>query len=251
MRAGRHLLIAALLVLGSRAQESNASPPPPADDAAPWQQAFPARTPSPDPVVKSSLYIPMRDGTRIAVDVYHRQGAGPSTRMPTILNLTRYWRAFTAKSDPTGSCRAISPFAMYFASRGYAVVMADVRGTGASFGTRNGELDANELADGKDLIDWIISQSWSDGRVGSTGISYGGTAAEYLTILRHPALKAVAPISTLIDAYADLYFPGGVTNTVFRDGWSTLNRTLDAGNGPDRPDMPSSATPVRSTAMRT
>lgn len=233
MRLFRSLLLPALLSLGAPVVANEA----PAPDAAPWQQAFPARTPSSDPVVKSSIYIPMRDGTRIAVDVYHQQGAGPGARVPTILNLTRYWRAFAAKSDPVGSCRAISPFAAYFASRGYAIVMADVRGTGASFGTRSGELDANELADGTDVINWITRQPWSDGKVGSTGISYGGTAAEYLPVLRHPAVKAVAPISTLIDAYADLYFPGGVPNTVFRDGWSTLNRTLDAGRGPDRPDM--------------
>lgn len=171
-----------------------------------------------------------------ALSEYLPQNLGPDVKLPTLINITRYWRSIVTKSDPIGSRKAIIPFAAYFVPCGYAAVVVDVRGTGASFGSRTGELDARQFADDPQIIDWIISQPWSDGKVGSTGISYGGTTAEYLVRHRHPALRAVAPISTLIDAYTNLYFPGGVPNHIFRDGWGSLNSALDSGQAPDRPD---------------
>ena len=61
--------------------------------------------------------------------------------------------------------------------RGYAVVVVDVRGTGASFGTRDCFRSPKERDDFHEIADWIVAQPWSDGVIGSTGISYLGAAS--------------------------------------------------------------------------
>ena len=90
-----------------------------------------------------SLYLTMRDGCRIAIDVHLPESApdGPAAdqRWPTILFLTPYYRRF-AVGDTGGREVERSPGASRFIDllvpRGYALVTVDVRGTGASFGTR-------------------------------------------------------------------------------------------------------------------
>ena len=62
-------------------------------------------------------------------------------------------------------------------ARGYAYVFADLRGTGASFGTLNAELGRQLVADVGSLADWIAAQPWSNGRVGVTGVSYSADIA--------------------------------------------------------------------------
>jgi hypothetical protein len=69
--------------------------------------------------------------------------------------------------------------------------VADARGTGASFGTRTGELSEREIKDYGELIDWIAAQPWSNGRVGVYGTSYEGQAAELTAGLGNPHLAAV------------------------------------------------------------
>ena len=202
-----------------------------APDAAPWQEAFPTR-PAENEVSKRSLYIAMPDGVRLAADVHLPVGLTDDARVPALLVQTRYYRAMQLRSDPQ-SCAAIHPVMGYFAARGYAVVYVDVRGTGASFGTRSGELSPAEVEDGGALIDWIVAQPWSSGAVGAFGQSYLGAAAELLILNGRKALKAVAPVSAPYDPYAELYYPGGIQNETFRIGWSALNKALDAGH-PDR-----------------
>lgn len=204
---------------------------PEGPDIAPWQAAFPPR-PATHGVAKRSLYIAMADGVRLAADVYLPSDNPPGGKLPAILVQTRYYRLTERKGDP-GSCARTASIPAYFTTRGYAVVFVDVRGTGASFGTRSGELtDQEVIVDGGALLDWIVAQPWSSGRVGAMGQSYLGSAAELLPLAGRGALKAVAPISSTYDPYADLYFPGGILNTRFQAGWSRLNRALDGG----RPD---------------
>jgi putative CocE/NonD family hydrolase len=66
--------------------------------------------------------------------------------------------------------------------------------------------------------------------VGSTGVSYEGTTAEFLASLRHPAVRAVAPRFCLFDVYADVAFPGGLHNTWFTEAWEAANEALDRGD---------------------
>ena len=86
-----------------------------------------------------------------------------------------------------------------FVPRGYALVVVDVRGTGACFGTRDSFRSPRERADYKAIADWIVAQPWSDGRIGATGISYLGAACDFLASTGHPAVKAIAPLFAVWD----------------------------------------------------
>jgi putative CocE/NonD family hydrolase len=97
-----------------------------------------------------------------------------------------------------------------FVPRGYAVVVVDVRGTGASFGTRDSFRSPRERADYRAVADWIVSQPWSDGSIGATGISYLGAACDFLASTGHKAVKAIAPLFAVWDTWADNYYPGGL-----------------------------------------
>lgn len=172
----------------------------------------------------------MRDGVRLAVDLHLPRDLGAGDRIPTILCQTRYHRrtryrplfaALFALTDPFRAARG------RIMRHGYAFVTVDVRGSGASFGARRMEWSPEEVADGAEVVDWIVRQPWSDGAVGVTGISYVGTAAEMLLTVRHPAVKAAHIRYAPFDICADIANPGGVRNRRFLEIWSALNRALD------------------------
>ena len=140
----------------------------------------------------SSYYVETRDGTRLAVDVALPAGRAADAKHPTLIELTRYWRA--PENPESGEpLPSLDVWDQAFLSSGYAVVQVDVRGSGASFGTRKVEYGPREVRDGWDIVEWIVGQPWSDGNVGAYGTSYSGTTAEMLTATGHPAIKAVSP----------------------------------------------------------
>jgi putative CocE/NonD family hydrolase len=196
---GRHLLVASLLFascLALRAQETSHPELPP--------------TPLPAFVEFQGVSIPMRDRVVLKADVFVPPGAG---RWPTILVRTPYSR----KSKVT---RGYSAFAEY----GYAVVLEDVRGryeSGGSFGPVS-----QEGPDGSDTINWIVKQSWSDGRVGMAGASYLGIAQWWAAIERNPHLLAIFPLLSGDDEYMDRYYsPGGALQLGHRLVWLSENLT--------------------------
>jgi putative CocE/NonD family hydrolase len=111
-------------------------------------------------------------------------------------------------------------------------VSADVRGSGASFGTRAHPWSPEEIRDAGEIVDWIVTRPWSNGRVVAEGISYEGASAEFLLLNRRPAVAAVAPRFSLFDAYADVAFPGGVPQQWFLEAWSTAAQSLDRNRLP-------------------
>jgi putative CocE/NonD family hydrolase len=175
----------------------------------------------------------MRDGVRIAIDVCLPRGL-VGGRVPTIMRQTRYFRRFRvnpatrpflgeATLDPMNA-----PMRELFTSRGYAWVDVDARGSGASFGERPCPWYLEgEVKDGAEIADFIVRQPWSNGRVGSTGVSYDGTSAEFLATTRHPAVVAIAPRFSLYDVYADVAFPGGLHQSWFTETWERANAALD------------------------
>jgi uncharacterized protein len=72
-----------------------------------------------------------------------------------------------------------------------------------------------------------VRQPWSDGKVGATGLSYDGDAAEFLPANRNPAVKAIAPYFTFWDTYNDTAFPGGAYLIFFIHRWSRLDHMVD------------------------
>ena len=88
----------------------------------------------------------------------------------------------------------------FFAPRGYAVVFADLRGTGKSGGCLD-HLGPKDQADSKELVDWIAKQPWSNGRVGMTGHSYVGSTPQMTAAQKPKALKTIVPSAGLAAMY--------------------------------------------------
>lgn len=188
-----------------------------------------------------SLYVSMRDGVKLAVDLWLPADLAPDRKVPALLKLTSYWRA-VGLAETTATFRVLSALSMApnedfnkpeadrFSKAGYALVYVDARGTGASYGTRSHPFSETELEDYREIVDWVIAQPWSNGRVGALGSSYEGTAAELLTTRGHPAVKAVAPQFSDFDPWQHLVAPGGVLNEWFIRYWRDGTRMLDAND---------------------
>lgn len=161
------------------------------------------------PAEPCSRYVTMRDGCRLALDAWVPEGAtGP---VPAILVHTPYYRRFAMRPGGEGErCPNAAKFRDAFVPRGYALVVVDIRGTGASFGTRDSFRSPREREDSAQIADWIVAQPWSDGRIGATGISYPGAASDFLASTGHPAVRAIAPLFAVWDTWSDHYYPGGV-----------------------------------------
>lgn len=170
-----------------------------------------------------SLYITMRDGVKIAVDVALPKGLPEGERIPALLNLTRYWRARGVQGP--------GPDKLFFISHGYAMVLVDVRGTGASFGTWRIPFSREEILDDREIIDWIVSQPWSNGKVGALGTSYEGGTAQLVAVSGHAAVKAVIPRFEEFDNYSDIAYPGGVFAEWILKTWNEANHQLDNNLG--------------------
>ncbi|MGH8597793.1 MAG: CocE/NonD family hydrolase [Gammaproteobacteria bacterium] len=212
------------------AQVAPTTAPAVAPDAAWWindDKSGGISAPGYESVTRSSRYITMRDGVRLAVDIYLPQRLESTTRLPAILEQTRYHRSLELRPEFRETLDKPSRKIAEFVTRGYGYVVVDVRGTGASFGSRRMELMPDEARDGSDVVDWIIKQPWSNGKVGSTGVSYVGTTAELLLVNTHPAVKAIVPQFSLFDSYTDIVFPGGSPMTWFTKVWGQVVGNMD------------------------
>ncbi len=186
------------------------------------------------PEKPASLYVEMRDGCRLALDYYLPQ-ATPSvagtktTQFPVIVLFTPYYRRFKLRdrflgTEPTPNA---GKYRNYFVPRGYALVVVDVRGTGASFGTRDSFRSPRERDDYHEIADWIVAQDWCNGVIGATGISYLGAASDFLASTGHAAVRAIAPISGVWDTYSDHYYPGGLFLNRLSQTYDRLMVALD------------------------
>jgi putative CocE/NonD family hydrolase len=138
-------------------------------------------------VVSKDVMVEMRDGIRIAVDVYRpaRDGELVSGRYPTIVCMTPY--------DKTE--RRYTEIADFFVPRGYAVVLQDMRDRHRSEGTNEyfHTVTPHTGEDGYDTIEWIAAQPWSNGRTGTVGSSYAGITQIRTALERPPHLTAIWP----------------------------------------------------------
>jgi putative CocE/NonD family hydrolase len=181
----------------------------------------------------SAVYITMRDGVKIAVDAYLPKGLPPEEKIPTVLVQTRYWRAYHFKKPFKWLIKAPrKPWIVKgLTSYGFAVVWADVRGTGASFGTREYPFSEPEIRDGAEIVNWIIKQPWSNKAVVTYGNSYSGVTSELTAVLNHPAIKGIITKHNPWDFYLHAAFPTGCFNKAFISHWSNLGRALDTTEG--------------------
>lgn len=187
-------------------------------------------------IQRQSRYLTMRDGTELAVDIWMPAALDSGTQLPTLLHQTRYWRLpqlrwpFSWISD--GLIGNEGAMVKALVRSGYVFVNVDCRGSGASFGSRMHPWSPPEVLDGRDIADWIIAQPWSNGKIGTVGISYTGTAAEFAMGLQHPAIKATMALFSLYDVYDDIALPGGIPHDGFVLEWGRFNASLDQNKIP-------------------
>lgn len=173
--------------------------------------------------VERNLMVPLRDGVRLATDVYRPAGPG---RFPTLLQRTPYKKEQITETNLI--LRALEA--------GYAVVVQDVRGRFASEGKFH--CFVNERQDGYDMLEWLTAQPWCDGNVGMFGQSYVGLTQWQAAMTGHPALKAIVPVVTAADYHADWAYQGGAFELSFNLSWTLANLMLDTitrregGKGP-------------------
>jgi putative CocE/NonD family hydrolase len=136
-------------------------------------------------VVQKNVTIPMRDGVRLAADLYRpaRDGRKVAGRFPALLSRTPYNKAGVEREG------------RYFAERGYVVVANDVRGRYGSDGTWR--LIADDPQDGLEVVEWIARQEWSDGKIGTFGTSYPGGTQHALAEMNPPHLTTMIPVDSV------------------------------------------------------
>jgi len=178
-----------------------------------------------DNVSLTSVYVSADDGTKLALDVWLPKDRPAATKLPCIFTLTRYWRSFGFKEDCLAWQRYFKEAQAYI-DQGFTFAVADSRGSGASFGTRECEFYKAELSDIKPIMAWIADQPWSNGKVASTGTSYTADTAIYCASDSPPALKAIVPFAMDFDGYDQLLRPGGLENC-FTNDWGAFARALD------------------------
>ncbi len=195
-----------------------------------------------------SIYIPMEDGTRIAVRISLPPDLGKGQQIPTVIEATRYQTDIktTFLSNIvlkfTGDTKMNLKIGHPLIEARYAYIRIDTRGSGASFGTREMEWSRQEIEDIGEVIDWIISQPWSNGKVGTYGVSYSGNTAELALALNHPNLAATAPLYSDFDYLAGNAMPGGIKNNFILENWSDAVAIID--NNMDKGLFSSGIAPV-------
>jgi len=153
-----------------------------------------------------TIMTPMSDGVKLATDIYLPKGDGP---FPTILMRSTYGRTFDLKD---------------FQRAGYAVVTQDLRGMGASEGEKyvfHSDGWREGMKDGKDTVDWLLEQPWSNGKI----VSFGGSALTMTQMLLGPTTdKLAAQVLDMGPAnfYREVFYNGGVFRQSLAEGWLPL-----------------------------
>jgi uncharacterized protein len=158
------------------------------------------------------VMIPMRDGIKLAANLYRPRKVG---KYPGIFSFYPYLKDGWIGIDH-------DPHHRYFASCGYAVMQVDFRGTGSSHGENPHPFDLQERRDGFDIVEWMAEQSWCTGAVGVWGISYGGITSLSIASESPPHLKAIIPINGTFDNYEWLLRTHGGRGLLLADvDWGT------------------------------
>jgi len=223
--------VASLLASSALAQPSSTARPYPLpreayDGARPATQPLPA---APE-FVRTSQYVTVRDGTRLAIDILRpaRNGVVSSERLPVILQATPYQRA--VRRDGRLVTAADQPHLGALLASGYVIASLDIRGRGASFGeASSGDTGSDaDRYDLYDIIEWLAVQPWSSGAIGMAGCSYVGRTVYWAASALPPHLKAVVPCSAPLDNYESVMRPGGVNQTAFLTQFDQMMRTMDS-----------------------
>ncbi len=161
---------------------------------------------------KETVMVPMRDGVKLATEIYLPASEGP---WPTILVMTPYGR------------KGLDALAAEIGKRGYALVSQDVRGRGDSQGDDYPVFLScgwGEHQDGYDTVEWIAKQRWSNGKVGGWGISAPGIALNMTAPSRPPHLVCCYVGVAFSNMYTQSAYQGGVFRKSLLEDWLTQNK---------------------------
>jgi putative CocE/NonD family hydrolase len=159
----------------------------------------------------SDQSIRMSDGTVLKADITLPNGV--RGRVPTALTVTGYGKTSPISLLGGGGGSLVR--------HGYATVVVDDRGTGSSGGVWDSWSERTQR-DYREILDWIVQQRWSDGRIGVTGGSYMGVTSLFAAATQHPAVKAVFATVPMADAYRDIVMAGSQLNVAFIPSWVGL-----------------------------
>jgi predicted acyl esterase len=209
-----HFALASALVLsfaaGAAAQTSTKPPAKPAATAT-------AKWPGLPPGAVEEIAI-MRDGTRLAANVFKPAGAGP---WPAVMTRTPYLKdgRIDKEHDPDGSKmrEALVGQAKHYTDAGFVFVQQDVRGKGRSQGFY--AAFENDVEDGYDSVEWAARQPWSNGKIGLSGGSAMGITSNEAAMAAPPHLKAAYVVVAPYDLMQNSYM-GGVLKEKDVIGWS-------------------------------
>jgi uncharacterized protein len=149
--------------------------------------------------------VKMRDGIILRADIYRPQSAG---KFPVLLQRTPYNKDDTAE------------MAVRAATRGYVVVVQDVRGRYTSEG--EWYPFKHESSDGYDTVEWVATLPYSDGRVGMFGSSYVGATQMLAAIARPPHLAGICPADTASNYHDGWTYQNGAFEQWFSESWTTI-----------------------------
>ncbi len=195
---------------------------------------------------RSSDYLPLPNGTKLAYDLIlpTKNGKPAAERLPVLFKYTPYLRTFTLFDQNGRNVIAdlmalgwkeramlrvrywLSPEGRYMdplfrtpwlknmVEHGYAVIVVERPGTGASFGT----WDPTHETGGQEasaIMNWIAAQPWSNGKIGMYGDSFQAMIQMAAAAQGNTHLKAIFPTSAPLEMYNGITYPGGVYNTAF------------------------------------
>ncbi|MGH1942384.1 CocE/NonD family hydrolase [Enterococcus faecium] len=188
--------------------------------------------------------VKLRDGVTIYTDIYlpiteetvpvliawspYGKSAGTAPRYKNLFNMLgmgNHWNSGLTKFE--------GPDPDYWCAHGYAVCNPDMRGIAHSEGNIT-MIGSQEAEDGYDLIEWLASQPWSNGKTALTGTSYLAFSQWYIAAEQPPHLTCINPTEGLSDGYRDLAFIGGIPDKNFIE---RLQANHVSSNGALREDI--------------
>lgn len=178
--------------------------------------------------MEKNVPVTMKDGTTLYVNIFRplEEGQFPvvisadtygKDNKPKITNMGANWPTLgtfkTSSFTPEES-----PDPGYWVPNGYVVVKVALRGSAQSTG-RLLPWGPEEAQDYAEVIDWAGEQPWSNGNVGTNGVSYLAVTQWWAASLNPNHLKAMIPWEGLNDMYRELAFHGGIPDTGFYRFW--------------------------------
>ena len=187
------------------------------------------KAPPPLPGVRviENVYVTMRDGVKLAVDIFLPEKDG---KYPALFSTSPYMKDIQRK-PPQWSHAIESGATAFYVPKGYVHVVAQGRGAGLSQGKWEWFGNA-ERTDGYDMIEWIAAQPWCTGKVGMIGDSYWSWTQYHAAIAQPPHLACICQQDSTPDFYRDVAYQGGIFHHQFVVSWISYHTAMMAWPGP-------------------